>query len=183
MVKSSDISFKPISNGGRGGQNGKKKAGACGASLLKIRSEERFRENAKSSTDETNRLISSEPEADSYVDRDFAGVSLLKQLQVKLLAKKLADQNDRKYEAGIASDSAAMPMSANDRAQMCHSTPVEGFYVPNSYWSACVGGGELDACRDICERWCHNSWYLPSEGETACQRVMDAEPSGPSFEE
>ena len=86
-------------------------------------------------------------------------------------------------EAGIASDSAAMPMSANDRAQMCHSTPVEGFYVPNSYWSACVGGGELDACRDICERWCHNSWYLPSEGETACQRVMDAEPSGPSFEE
>ena len=91
-------------HGGRGGQNGKKKAGACGASLLKIRSEERFRENAKSSTDETNRLISSEPEADSYVDRDFAGVSLLKQLQVKLLVKKLADHNDRELGAGRGKD-------------------------------------------------------------------------------
>ena len=59
--KVSNISFKPTSNGGRGGQQGK--AGAQGASLLK-------------------------------------------ELQVKRLAKKLADLNDREICAGRGNDGA-----------------------------------------------------------------------------
>ena len=96
VVKSSNISFKPISNGGRGEQNGKKKAGAHGASLLKelqlkkvaeklaLSSKKfdvlnsgksgdissnmtsNFSENAKSSIDDTNRIIQAESEVDSY---------------------------------------------------------------------------------------------------------------------